>query len=293
LYAVPFIVAKPLPACSIIRENPMSDASPPNREELARQARQHLDSLRAAGVEWLPDASTAPPPEPAPLPSETPAAGTGPLLFPEMEVSAAPALVTIGPAESTVEERQHALTVLAEEVSHCMRCAELASTRTQTVFGVGAMDAELCFVGEAPGADEDAQGEPFVGAAGQLLNRIIAAMGMKREEVYICNILRCRPPGNRLPLPNEASNCRPFLERQLELVRPKFMCALGACAAQNLLGTTLSIGKLRGRFHDYRGIPVMCTYHPAYLLRTPEKKRDVWEDMKRLLERMGRPVPQR
>src|SRR5262249_19164390 len=158
--------------------------------------------------------------------------------------------------------------------------------------GDGPPGVELCFVGEAPGADEDAQGLPFVGAAGQLLNRIIAACGMKRQEVFICNILKCRPPGNRTPSPEEADNCRPFLERQLELVRPRFICALGSCAAQNLLRTKAPIGKLRGRFHDYRGIPVLCTYHPAFLLphRSPEKKKDVWEDMKMLLARMGRPV---
>ena len=114
---------------------------------------------------------------------------------------------------------------------------------------------------------------------------------MKREDVYICNILRCRPPGNRLPLANEAANCREYLEKQLELVRPKFICALGACAAQNLLNSTLSIGRLRGRFQDYNGIPVLCTYHPAYLLRNPAAKKDVWEDMKKLLARMGRTVP--
>ena len=130
------------------------------------------------------------------------------------------------------------------------------------------------------------------GDAGQLLNRIIAACGLKREEVYICNIVKCRPPQNRQPLPNEAANCREFLERQLELVKPKYIVAMGGCAAQNLLGTTQTIGKLRGRFHDYRGIPVLCTYHPAFLLpkRSPEKKKDVWEDMKILLRRMGRPV---
>jgi DNA polymerase len=159
------------------------------------------------------------------------------------------------------------------------------------VFGVGRVDPEICFVGEAPGADEDATGEPFVGAAGQLLNKIIAACGMKREEVYICNIIRCRPPGNRLPNVQEAANCREYLEKQVELVNPKLVCALGACAAQNLLGSTASIGQLRGRFHEYRGIPVLCTYHPAYLLRTPAKKKDVWEDMKKILKYLGRPVP--
>jgi uracil-DNA glycosylase len=197
--------------------------------------------------------------------------------------------------ESSLDERRQALNVLAAEVAGCSRCTELSSTRTQTVFGQGRPGVELCFVGEAPGADEDAQGIPFVGAAGQLLNKIIVACGFTREEVYICNIIKCRPPGNRTPLPNEAANCRSFLERQLELVQPKFICALGGCAAQNLLNSTVSIGKLRGRFHSYKGIPVLVTYHPAYLLphRSPDKKRDVWEDMKMLLARMGRPVPQR
>jgi len=249
-----------------------------------RQARQHLASLKAAGVEWLPRA-------PANAAS------------PEKEASAAapppdpPASLFGGPTAKpesnglSLEQRRQELTVLAERIKTCMRCAELASTRTQTVFGVGLVGAELCFIGEAPGADEDAQGEPFVGAAGQLLNRIIAACGMKREEVYICNILKCRPPGNRQPLPDEAAHCREYLDRQLDLVRPKYICCLGATAAQNLLNTTQSIGKMRGRFLDYRGIAVMCTYHPAYLLRSPEKKKDVWEDMKRLLAQMGRPVP--
>jgi DNA polymerase len=193
----------------------------------------------------------------------------------------------------SLDQRRQELVLLAEQVSQCSRCTALLSTRTKTVFGDGQAGAELCFVGEAPGAEEDAQGLPFVGPAGQLLNRIIAAMGMKREEVYICNVLRCRPPGNRTPLPNEAANCKEFLERQIELVQPKFICTLGSCAAQNLLGTTQSVGRLRGKFHEYRGTPVLCTYHPAYLLphRSPEKKKDVWEDMKLLLARMGRPVP--
>jgi DNA polymerase len=190
------------------------------------------------------------------------------------------------------EDRRQALEVLAQRVAGCTRCPELVSTRTQTVFGDGQAGVELCFVGEAPGADEDAQGLPFVGPAGQLLNRIISACGMKREEVYICNIIKCRPPGNRTPLPNEAAHCREYLERQVDLVQPKFICALGGCAAQNLLNTSQPLGKLRGRFHSFRGIPVLCTYHPAYLLphRSPEKKKDVWEDMKTLMARMGRPV---
>lgn len=243
-------------------------------EEVARHARQLAESLRLAGVEWLPN---GPPPEApraaAPLPS-LPVAEARP-----------PAALT------STEERLAALDALRRRVAQCVRCPSLASSRTQTVFGVGPLDAELCFLGEAPGADEDRLGEPFVGAAGQLLNRIIAACGMAREQVYICNILRCRPPGNRLPQADEAANCREYLDETLALVRPKYITCLGACAAQNLLGTTQSVGRLRGRFHDYNGIPVMVTYHPAYLLRNPAEKRAVWEDMKKLLARMGKPIP--
>jgi DNA polymerase len=260
----------------------MSDPSRPAPQELARQARQHLESLRSAGVEYLPLYS-GPLVAPAPAPETAPAAATAPDLF------APPA-----PTDTLdLEQRRRALELLAQQVSPCTRCPELASTRTQTVFGVGQPGVDLCFVGEAPGGDEDAQGQPFVGAAGKLLDRIIVACGMKREEVYICNIIKCRPPGNRTPRPDEVGHCREYLEKQLDLVRPRFICALGSCAAQNLLGTTQSLGKLRGRLHSYRGIPVLVTYHPAYLLphRSPEKKKDVWEDMKFLLTRMGRAIP--
>jgi DNA polymerase len=250
-----------------------------------RLARQCLESLKAAGVEWLPIANTSLTSEPDPMArsKEQPAAESF--------------VTTVAPVQSdgglTLEQRRVELKLLAQRVSTCERCPELCSTRTQTVFGVGDAGVELCFVGEAPGADEDAQGEPFVGAAGQLLNRIIAACGLKREEVYICNTIKCRPPGNRTPLPNERANCREFFDRQLELVKPKFICALGTSAAQNLLGVTTSLGGLRGRFHDYRGTPVLVTYHPAFLLphRSPQKKKDVWDDMKMLLAKMGRPVP--
>ncbi len=196
--------------------------------------------------------------------------------------------------KSDQAKQKHALEVLAGTVSRCTRCPELAATRTQTVFGVGSMKPDLCFIGEAPGADEDAQGEPFVGAAGQLLNRIIAACGMKREDVYICNIIKCRPPGNRAPLPNEAGNCREYLVKQLELVQPRYICCLGATAAQHLLDTTQAIGKLRGRFHDYCGIPVLCTYHPAYLLphRNPDKKKDVLGRHEDAAEKDGPPDTQ-
>jgi DNA polymerase len=269
----------------------MSEETPLTPEEFARQARQHLDSLRAAGVEWLP---AAPPPATPPARPKLAAAARA-AEVPAPEPVFTPTLPGLLGGETpqglSLDRRRQELQLLAEQVSHCTRCAELAATRRRTVFGVGQVDTDLCFIGEAPGADEDRQGEPFVGAAGQLLNRIIVAMGMKREEVFICNILRCRPPGNRQPLPDEAANCREWLDKTLGLVRPKHLCCLGATAAQNLLGTTLGIGRLRGRFHDYQGIPVLCTYHPAALLRDPSRKRDVWEDMKKLLAKMGRPVP--
>jgi uracil-DNA glycosylase family 4 len=274
----------------------MSEERRPTAADLARLAQLHLDSLQAAGVEYLPAARDLPADEPTVIPA-APASGAPPPVIDtglQKEILFRPE----GQADPTPEQRRQELTVLAERVAGCTRCSELARMRTQTVFGVGPVGAELCFIGEAPGADEDRQGEPFVGQAGQLLNRIIAACGMKREEVYICNILRCRPPDNRLPLANEAHNCREYLERTLDLVRPGYICALGGCAAQNLLGSTLSIGKLRGRFHDYRGIPVLCTYHPAFLLRNRDRRNApggpwhaVWEDMKKLLMRMGRPVP--
>ena len=260
---------------------PDQPSPPPNAGQLARLIRQHLTGLEVAGVEWLPLART-------PL-QVLPAAEPG--------QPATPAAETDGPAA-----RRHELGLLAQRVATCDRCPTLASTRTQTVFGVGKFEPELCLVGEAPGRDEDQQGEPFVGAAGQLLNRILAACGMRREDVYICNVLKCRPPQNRTPLPDEIANCREHLERQLDLLRPRYICALGRTPANWLLGGSRSIGSLRGRVHSYKGIPVVCTYHPAYLLaghRTSDeqelrqRKKMVWDDMKLLLTHMGRPVEQK
>ena len=184
-------------------------------------------------------------------------------------------------------QREEKLRILAARVAQCTRCAELATTRTQTVFGVGNPEARIMFIGEAPGADEDRQGEPFVGAAGQLLNRILEACQIKRTEVYICNILRCRPPGNRTPAPEEAANCREYLDGQIEIVDPDYIVCLGSVAAKNLLGSMESIGKLRGRFFNYGRAKVVCTYHPAYLLRNPAAKKDVWADMKFLMRELG------
>ncbi len=179
------------------------------------------------------------------------------------------------------------LDIIRNEVAGCTRCTELATTRTQTVFGVGNPSARLMIVGEAPGADEDRKGEPFVGRAGQLLDKIIEACKLKRSDVYIANVLKCRPPENRTPLPDEVLNCRGYLDRQLAVIRPEAICCLGLTAAKTLLGTELSMGRLRGKFHDYGGTPVLCTYHPAYLLRNPAAKRDVWEDMKILMRSLG------
>ncbi|MDH4184811.1 MAG: uracil-DNA glycosylase [Nitrospinota bacterium] len=172
------------------------------------------------------------------------------------------------------------------EVEKCRKCA-LAKTRTNTVFGVGNPKAELMFIGEGPGAEEDAQGEPFVGRAGKLLNDMIGAMGLSRGQVYIANIVKCRPPGNRDPLPEEAEKCMPYLTRQLKAIKPEYICALGAVPSKNLLNSEDTIGKLRGRFHDYQGINLLATYHPSYLLRNPSAKGESWKDLKLLMDKMG------
>lgn len=179
---------------------------------------------------------------------------------------------------------------LCRDVQGCRLCS-LAATRKNVVFGDGNPQAKLVFVGEAPGADEDAQGLPFVGRAGQLLTNIIAAMGLDRKEVYICNILKCRPPGNRNPLPEEIRLCEPFLKKQLKLISPQMICALGSFAAKTLLKTETPITALRGRFHAYEGIPLMPTYHPAYLLRNPAAKKQVWEDVQLMMKEMDLQKP--
>jgi DNA polymerase len=178
------------------------------------------------------------------------------------------------------------LKAIREELGDCTRC-KLHSTRTQIVFGVGNPDAQLMFVGEGPGYEEDVQGEPFVGKAGQLLTRIIGAMGLKRSDVYIANIVKCRPPNNRNPEPDEISSCEPFLHKQVVAIQPQVVCALGTFAAQTLLKTNLKISQLRGKFHLYEGIKVMATFHPAYLLRNPNEKRKVWDDMQQIMKELG------
>ena len=173
-----------------------------------------------------------------------------------------------------------ALAAVRDDIGDCTRCKLHALGRTQIVFGVGNPDADLMFVGEAPGGDEDVQGIPFVGRAGQLLTKIIEAIDLARDDVYIANVIKCRPPGNRNPEPDEIAQCEPFLFRQIEIIKPKVIVKLGKFAAQTLLGTDAPISRIRGRVFDYRGAKLVPTFHPAFLLRNPAAKREVWEDMK-------------
>lgn len=250
------------------------------------------EELLRAEAPTAPLAPTAAAPEP--LPASTPPT---PTVKQEPVPPVAPPKPTLPPRAAPAasaggdDDKQQQLQILATEVAQCVQCQELASTRTQTVFGVGNPHARICFFGEAPGADEDRQGEPFVGKAGQLLTQIIEACTFKREDVYILNTLKCRPPGNRNPTPEENANCMPFFVRQLEIIQPEYIVCLGKFAAQNLLQTDVAIGRLRGQFHEYNGAKVIATYHPAYLLRNPGAKRDVWEDMKMMLRDMGIPIP--
>ncbi|MDQ3212174.1 MAG: uracil-DNA glycosylase [Acidobacteriota bacterium] len=190
-----------------------------------------------------------------------------------------------------VRSPTEALTAIREDIGECTRCKLHTLGRQQVVFGAGSMTAEIMFVGEAPGADEDVQGVPFVGRAGQLLTKMIGAMGLRRDDVYIANVLKCRPPGNRNPEPDEIQTCQPFLFRQLASIQPRVVIALGAFAARTLLDTDEPISRLRGRVFDYRGAKLIPTFHPSYLLRSPGNKREAWEDLKTALGLIGRSVP--
>jgi DNA polymerase len=220
-------------------------------------------------------------PPPLPLPGDTAVPAAAPALSPK--------------------DKAAAFAELRQRATACVRCPKLVAARKNVVFGVGNIDAQLMFVGEAPGADEDSQGEPFVGKAGQLLTRIIQAMGLTRDSVYIGNILKCRPDtpgqtsGNRKPTPEEMQTCIPYLHEQIDLIRPEVIVALGATAVEGLLGKTLGITRLRGQWRTYRGIPLMPTYHPAYLLRNQSlgEKRRVWEDMLQVMEKLGLPISQK
>ncbi len=247
-----------------------------DRELLGRQILAHLKFYGDMGVRWVRIPAARKQTQESSgsfqkrmVSSPVPAAGPVAATFKNMNYSS---------MFDQVPSTQESLDAIRTDLGDCRRC-KLSPSRKNIVFGSGNPKAELMFVGEAPGADEDEQGLPFVGRAGQLLTRIIEAIGMRREEVYICNILKCRPPGNRNPETEEIASCEPFLFRQIASVRPKVICALGTFGAQTLLRTTEAIGRLRGHLIDYRGSKLMATFHPAYLLRNPNEKRKVWEDM--------------
>jgi DNA polymerase len=298
-------------------------------DQLLDGAIQHLQELKERGVRFVslspdtlaglsqarpaaPARSSSVPPAPAPRPVATPPAKPIPITSKSAEPEpvlaqtlslplpgetpapvAAPALSPEAKAAAFAELRQRALA--------CVKCPSLAAARKNVVFGVGDINAQLMFIGEAPGADEDDQGEPFVGKAGQLLTKIIVTMGLRRDSVYIGNILKCRPDtpgqasGNRKPTPEEMQTCIPYLHEQIDLIRPKVIVALGGTAVEGLLGKTIGITKLRGQWRTYRSIPLMPTYHPAYLLRNqaPSEKRRVWEDMLQVMEKLGLPISQK
>lgn len=191
-----------------------------------------------------------------------------------------------------VLNKSAALTEILEDIGECTRC-RLHKGRTKLVFGVGNVNADIMFVGEGPGADEDKQGEPFVGRAGQLLNNMITAMGIRREDVYIANVVKCRPPDNRTPEKDECDTCSPFLMRQIEVIQPKIIVALGAVAAKNLLGVNDSMANLRGKIYDFKGTKLVATYHPAYLLRDPRQKAEAWKDLQIVMRELGMAIPKK
>jgi DNA polymerase len=225
---------------------------------LAGALKSYLEELRDTGIDELPYALAG-------------------------AMAAVPPESLAAPVIENSSEQTETLDDIRTDLGDCRRCP-LCKTRKNIVFGTGNQNAKVLFVGEAPGRDEDLKGEPFVGEAGQLLTNMIKAMGYERDEVYICNVLKCRPPDNRNPAPAEISLCSPFMLRQVKSIAPKAIVALGTFAAQTLLGSKEPISRLRGKFHDYHGIPLMPTFHPAFLLRSPEKKREVWSDLQQVMK---------
>ncbi len=274
----------------------------PDRATILASLRDYVEQIRAEGLEGLPTSTatrsrppatpvaqaarsqtTAQPPAPA---AAVPASAADALYFGRSSQTRPPPVEKYPGLAKTVD-----LATLREFIGDCDRC-KLAPLRTNLVFGVGDPDAQLMFIGEAPGADEDARGEPFVGRAGQLLTDIIErGMGLTRAQVYICNVIKCRPPENRNPEPDEVASCEPFLFRQIELVQPKVIVALGAFAVQALLKVKTPISKLRGNWHEVRGVRMMPTFHPAYLLRNPADKRLVWSDIQLVMKELGVALP--
>ncbi len=230
-------------------------------------------------------------PNALPMQVENPAAKESVEMAPAKKIAmtAAPALPILGGSnlfEGIDRVEGDTLVAIREFIGDCQRC-KLSKTRNKIVFGVGNPKAELVFVGEGPGRDEDMQGEPFVGRAGKLLTQMIEAMSLRREDVYIANVVKCRPPENRLPEKDEIAACSPFLMRQLDVIKPKVICCLGSCSAQTLLQTTQGISKFRGEWFDFRGAKLIATYHPAYLLRNPPAKADVWKDLQKVMALLG------
>ena len=293
--------------------------------QLLEATLQHVEGLKARGVRHLavapetlralampPPRTAAPPPEPGGSRREEAPARKSEIRNPKSEMdsslltsaatnTASPPIQSALATPHSAFDKSAAFAALRERALACVKCPHLASSRKNVVFGVGSLDAQLMFVGEAPGADEDEQGEPFVGAAGLLLTRIIIATGLSRAEVYIANILKCRPDtpgesaGNRKPTPAEMATCIPYLHDQIDLIKPKVIVALGATAVEGLLGKTVGITKLRGNWQTYRGTPLMPTYHPAYLLRNQSLgiKREVWEDMLAAMEKLGMAISEK
>jgi uracil-DNA glycosylase family 4 len=295
-YEAAFGELRNLPGYGDARQNPTPALHPSTAEPMSERVETETaqpprppEPLQPVSPEPDSHEPAKPMPKKKPTDSERPEPTTGKTI----RVRRDPVPLDAGPdgmprvsnEEGSSTER---LARLAAWTAKCERCP-LCETRTQVVFGVGRPDARLLIVGEAPGADEDAQGEPFVGRAGKKLNEIIGAMGLAREDVFICNILKCRPPKNRDPNPLETETCTPILEEQIATVRPEVMVTLGAPATKYMLGTTDPIGKLRGRFHYFGDIPLMPTYHPAYLLRsyTPENRKRVWDDMQLVMQQLG------
>jgi DNA polymerase len=284
---------------------------------------QHLEGLKAGGSRFVvlrpeslaqlreqsrtPQKRAAPATKPtvqqAVSPASVQARGTAeqPTALSEPALVAAKPVVASKAPGLEREAKAAAFTALRQRAMACVKCAHLASSRKNVVFGVGSLDADLLFVGEAPGADEDIEGEPFVGKAGQLLTKIIETMGLTRDSVYIANILKCRPDtpgqtaGNRKPTAEEMQTCIPFLHEQIDLIKPRVLVALGATAVEGLLGKTIGITRLRGQWKTYRGIPLMPTYHPAFLLRNQAltEKRKVWEDMLAVMQKLGMPISEK